>query len=292
MINDGIIFRPPGEADSLILRVAQGCPWNRCAFCGMYKEKKYRFPGLEAVIDGIRRSAAACPGGASGVRRIFLADGDAMHLDYAILEQILSEINGLFKNVRRISLYANGASILAKTPCQLRRLGELRLHTLYMGLESGDDITLKQVAKRETSGEMVASCVRAQEAGLRMSVMALVGLGGRERSAIHARATAGALNSMQPRLLSLLRLIVVPGTPMASSGFRMLSEHEAVVETRELISGLELERTVFRADHVSNIVPLEGRFPKDKPRLLAALDALLASGQLDRRTAGPLPAWL
>lgn len=302
MRDEHILFRPPAEAGSLIVRVAEGCPWNLCAFCGMYKGVKYRYLGLERIEAEIRR---LCHDGAAGglrawlleesqcdARRIFLADGDVMHLDFAELEKILIMLNQRFKNVARINVYANGASILAKTDEQLRRLKELKLHTLYMGLESGDDEILKEVHKRETAGDMVRAGQRAQAAGLRMSVMALVGLAGKERSLRHARATADALNRMQPRLLSALRLIVTPNTPLAATGFRMISEYGAVAESRAMIAGLELEQTVFRADHSSNVVPLEARFPKDKDRLLAQVDALLASGRLDKKSPGAVPFWL
>jgi radical SAM superfamily enzyme YgiQ (UPF0313 family) len=289
-MGDGnMLFRPPGEASSVIIRVAAGCPWNRCDFCGMYKGVKYRFHGLARAEQEIKKAARDC-GGRTG--RVFLADGDVMHLDFPALEKILLMLNQNFQGLARVSLYANGASILAKTDEQLRRLRALKLHTLYMGLESGDDPTLKSVHKRETADEMVEAGERAQAAGLRMSVMVLVGLAGRENSLRHACATAAALNRMQPRLLSALRLIVTPNTPLAADGFKMLSEHEAVAETREMIAGLELRQTVFRADHSSNIIPLEARLPRDKERLLEMLDALLSSGKLDRKTPGNLPFWL
>jgi len=297
-----ILFRPPGEAESLIIRVADGCPWNRCAFCGMYKGVKYNFPGLGKIEAEILRLCGKADHSVFRIwareearpdaRRIFLADGDVMHLDFQELEKILLMLNEHFKYAVRVSMYANGASILAKTDGQLQRLKELKLHTLYMGLESGDDQTLKEVNKRETAGDMILAGQRAQAAGLRMSVMALIGLAGKEHSLQHARATAEALNRMQPRLLSALRLIVTPNTPLATNGFKMLTEYEAVVETRAMIAGLELKQTVFRADHSSNIVPLEARFPKDKERLLDQLDALLSSGRLDRKSPGALPFWM
>lgn len=305
MIGEHILFRPPGEADSLIIRIAEGCPWNRCAFCGMYKGVKYKFLGMEKIEAEILRLgrgggkashfmswALAREEAHPDARRIFLADGDSMHLDFHELEKILLILNKEFKHLARVSVYANGASILAKTDDQLRRLRELKLHTLYMGLESGDNHTLKEVNKRETAGEMIRAGQHSQAAGLRMSVMVLIGLAGRERSLQHARATAEALNRMQPRLLSALRLIVTPNTPLAVNGFKMLTEHEAVAETREMIAGLELDQTVFRADHSSNIVSLEARFPKDKERLLGRLDALLSSGRLDKKSPGALPFWL
>ena len=282
------LFRPPAEADSLILRVADGCPWNGCTFCGMYKGVPYRFKGLDeaerTLVRGAKQDADA--------RRIFLADGDVMHLDFQTLESLLISLNKKFQHLTRVSLYANGTSILAKTNTQLRRLKELKLHTLYMGLESGDNATLCAVNKRETAEQMIEAGRRAQAAGLRMSVMVLLGLAGRERSLEHARTTAQALNKMQPRLLSALRLVTTPNTPLYKNGFEMVTQFEAVAETRELIRGLELEQTVFRADHSSNIVPLEARFPKDKQRLLTQLDALLASGRLDTRTPGARPFYL
>ena len=302
MSGEHILFRPPGEADSLIIRVAEGCPWNRCTFCGMYKGVKYKFPGLGKIEAEILR---LCQGYAEEsnnfmlqawsrketrpARRIFLADGDVMHLDFQELEKILLMLNEQFKHLARVSMYANGASILSKTDDQLRRLKELKLHTLYMGLESGDNQTLKEVDKRETAVDMIRAGQRAQAVGLRMSVMVLIGLAGKEHSLKHARATAKALNQMQPRLLSALRLIVTPNTELATNGFQMLTEYEAVTEIREMIAGLELEQTVFRADHSSNIVPLEARFPKDKERLLGQLDALMNSGHLDRKSPGALP---
>lgn len=280
-----ILFRPPAEAASLILRVADGCPWNGCTFCGMYKGVPYRFRGVESAADEIAQAARSWP----DARRIFLADGDVMHLDFQLLGELLRMLNETFPGLSRVGVYANGASILAKSDDQLRHLRELKLHTLYMGLESGDNATLQQVRKRESAEEMIEAGRRAQAAGLRMSVMVLIGLAGKGGSSRHAQATARALNAMQPRLLSALRMIPVPGTPLFDGTFQMLTEYQAVAEIREMIQGLELESTVFRADHSSNIVPLEARFPKGKPRLLDQLDALLSSGRLDQSTPGPLP---
>ncbi|MBC8206214.1 MAG: radical SAM protein [Kiritimatiellaeota bacterium] len=295
MTNSHTLFRPPGEADSLIIRVADGCPWNGCRFCGMYKGVKYHFQGLENAEREISRvarlhSQAAGKAGKGGpdAHRIFLADGDVMHLDFQTLEKMLTLINHTFQSVVRISVYANGTSILAKTDDELRRLKELKLNTLYMGLESGDEQTLKEMNKQETAENTIEAGQRAQAVGLRMSVMVLIGLAGEQGSSRHAQATARVLNEMQPRLLSALRLVTTPNTPIYKN-FKMITEHQAVAETRELIAGLELEQTVFRADHSSNIIPLEGRFPKDKQRLLTQLDALLASGRLDKKSPGRLP---
>lgn len=282
--NSHTLYRPPGEANSLIIRIASGCPWNGCRFCGMYKGVTYQYPGLDAALQSIREAQQAWP----TARRIFLADGDVMQLAFEDIEAILLELNERFPRLARVGVYASGAAILSKTDAQLKRLKELKFNTLYMGLESGDAETLSAMNKRETADEMIEAAQRAQTAGLRMSVMVLIGLAGAKRSSEHARATAHALNQMKPRLLSALRLVTTPNTPIFNS-FTMLTEAEAVAETRELIEQLELDGTVFRADHSSNIIPLEGRFPKDKPVLLNQLDQLLQSGRLDTESPGQLP---
>ncbi len=286
------LFRPPAEADSLILQVDQGCPHNRCTFCGMYRTVRYRRLSLDEVRELVAVQARRNP----AAQRIFLADGDVMSRPFEELQAILALLLASFPRVTRISLYANGSSIAAKTAEQLQALRALRLHTLYLGMESGDDETLRRCCKGELADRMVAAGLAAQAAGLRLSVMVLLGLGGAERSQQHATATAAALNRMQPRLLSALRVIPVRGTELHAQvrrgEFLPVTERAAVEELRELIAGLELTSTVFRANHSSNVVPLEGRLPHDKSRLLAELDHLLASGVLDARTPGPQPLWL
>lgn len=280
-----MLFRPPAEADSLILRIADGCPWNRCTFCGMYKDVKYRFHGLDATLKSIQMASRSN----AHARRIFLADGDVMFLDFSTLEQILAALNEAFPRLARVSVYANGFSILQKSATELKTLKALKLHTLYMGLESGDNKTLNAAHKRESAEDMIEACQRAQLAGLRMSVMVLLGLAEETGSLYHAQSTAAALNAMQPRLLSALRIVTTPNTPLYTNGFKMISEYDVVNELRVLIQGLDLQQTVFRANHSSNVFPIEARFPKDKGRLLSQLDALLQSGRLDTSSPGRLP---
>jgi radical SAM superfamily enzyme YgiQ (UPF0313 family) len=186
----------------------------------------------------------------------------------------------------RVNLYANGSSILAKSPEELAQLRQLKLQTLYMGLESGDEALLKQVEKGETAEGMCEAVQRAQGAGLKCSVMVLLGLGGREGSLRHAEATARVLNRMQPRLLSALRFVEVPGCSMAE-GYQTVTEYEAIHELIVMLRGLALEQTVFRANHSSNPVPLEGRLPRDREALIWGLESILP--RLDRRGPGRLP---
>ena len=258
----------------------------------MYRGLPYR----KLSIGAVRKLVALEIPRYSDAHRIFLADGDVMLRPFDELREILLTLNESFPRLARISLYANGSSINTKTDEQLRVLRSLKLHTLYMGLESGDEQLLKRCRKGETAAEMVRASVAAQAAGLRISVMILLGLGGVDGSAEHAEATAAALNRMQPRLLSALRAIPIAGTELhcdeADGRFCQLTEWEIVRELRDIIQHLEIESTVFRANHGSNVVPLEGRLPRDKERLLLELDALLASNTLDRQSPGPMPMWL
>ncbi len=278
------LFRPPAEADSLIFQVAYGCPHNRCRFCGMYKSVRYRPRPTDEVFAEFQSAARSYP----DTRRIFLADGDVMIFPFEKLKAMLEGLNRVFPELARVNVYANGSSILAKTPEQLRELKELKLNTLYVGLESGDQALLDKVDKGENAAAMTDAVIRAQDCGLKASVMILLGLGGRDGSAAHAAKTAAILNRMQPRLLSALRFIEVPGAAMYD-GYNAVTEYGATAELLALVEQLELKKTVFRANHTSNPIPLEGRFPQDKSRLAGILRAILAGGGLDRHGPGRLP---
>ena len=281
------LFRPPAEADSLIFQVAYGCPHNKCRFCGMYKGVRYSLRGMEESLAEFIETAKHYP----DTRRIFLADGDVMLLPFEMLKTYLNALNSLFPRLTRVNVYANGSSILDKTDEQLKELKKLKLSTLYLGFESGSQELLDLVNKGEKVEPMIEAVQRAQAVGLRCSVMVLLGLGGKSHSKEHARLSALALNKMQPRLLSALRFVEVPNTKMFD-GYETCSEYEAVSELRDIIAGLELKRTVFRANHRSNPIPLEGRFPNNKGDLLALLDSQLASGDLDKDSPGMTPLFL
>jgi radical SAM superfamily enzyme YgiQ (UPF0313 family) len=283
------VFRPPAEADSLIIQVAYGCPHNHCRFCGMYKGTPYAVRPWAEVHEELQRAARKL----HDTRRVFLADGDVMHLPFSALRQMLADLSALFPSLARVNLYANGGSILAKSDAELRELRQLKLQTLYLGLESGADEMLRQQGKTETVDEMVLAVQRAQAQGLRLSVMVLLGFGGQAGSARQAEATANAVNRMQPRLLSALRLVPIPGTPLQrlvdEGRFKPLTEYETVVELHAMIRDFELDGTIFRANHVSNALPLEARFPKDKAQALALLCQALQADRLDRNSPGPMP---
>ena len=281
------LFRPPAEANSLIFQISYGCPHNKCRFCGMYKGVQYHVRNFDAVKSEIKQAGKFYP----ETKRIFLADGDVMFLGFTLLKEILEVLNESFSNLARINTYANGSSILSLSQEELRVLRKLKLNTLYMGLESGDDEVLNLVLKGESTGDMVEAVRNAQDCGLKCSVMALLGIGGQKYSIRHAALTAESLNLMQPKILSILRYIEVPGTKMYK-GYKPLTEYAAVEELYNIVSALQLRRTVFTANHASNPLPLKGRFPNDKDRLLTEITTMLNSGLLDKNTQGATPVWL
>lgn len=286
------MYRPPTERQNVLLRVADGCPHNACAFCAMYQGVTYRAHGLDKITRAVTRLAATNP----TARRVFLADGDALALPTADLLDILYLLHQAWPALTRVTCYASGQTLEAKTDQELRLLQQAKLHTVYLGLESGSEKILMRMHKGASATAMVRGVQRVQQAGIAASVIVMTGLGGQEDSDLHVRETITALNAMQPRHLSCLRLIPVPGTAVARwiavGRFTLLSETQAVRELRSLIAGLCLKRTVFRADHSSNILPLTGRLPADQGLLLHDLDELLAAGVLDHTGPGPMPSQL
>ena len=270
------VFRPPSEADSLILQVTVGCSHNRCTFCSMYRSKQFGAKPLEQVRADILEARAEYGG---DVRRVFLADGDAMCLSASRLAAILDALNDAFPRLQRVGIYANARDVLAKSDEELAGLRQRTLKILYTGLESGDDETLAAVEKGATSADIVEAVRRARAAGMATSVMVLVGLAGVERSLAHARRSAEAVNAMAPNYTALLTYTPTPGSPLAERVSRgevvLPSPRESILEIREFVQAVTCE-TYFTCNHASNYVPLTGRLPRSKSDILASLDAALA----------------
>ena len=258
----------------------------------MYRGVPYREHGMGEIRRTVAEAAEARP----DARRVFLADGNVLAMPPQTLLSILDLLRTAFPRLSRVTSFASGRAMAARTPTELEQLRRAGLHTLYLGLESGSDEVLRAMHKPGTSADAVEGCRKARAAGLSVSVMVLIGVGGVKLSAAHVRDTATALNAMQPDLLSFLRLVPVEGTPLwrriADGRFVQLTQEQAVTEARDILARLDLRRTVFRADHGSNILPLAGRLPRDREAMVAELDELLACGVLDSSGPGPMPTLL
>lgn len=267
------VFRPPSEARSLILQVANGCSWNKCTFCEMYKAPQKKFT-LKSQ-DELDKELAAVHASGFPVRRVFLADGDAMALSTRRLTEILEAINRHLPNLNRIASYCLPRNVRHKTVEELSELRELGLSLLYVGCESGDNLVLEKVAKGETFTTQLESLQKMKAAGMKVSVMILNGLGGVKYSAQHADHSARLMNAAQPNYLSTLVLSFPFGMERVEAGygddFEPLGQMQLLKELAHMIAGLELEKTIFRSDHASNYLPLKGVLNADKDRLLASL---------------------
>ncbi|MBE0564998.1 MAG: radical SAM protein [Krumholzibacteria bacterium] len=283
----GRIFRPPSEAQSLLLQVTVGCSHNRCTYCAMYDDpaqSRFRAKPWPAVAADIAEAGRLAAGGLP-IRRVFLTDGDALILPTAQLERILAALHEALPQLRRVGIYGDARSILRKSPADLARLRDLGLGIVYHGAESGDDEVLRRVNKGSTAAEAVAAAGRLREAGLRHSVMVMLGLGGTERSAAHAAATAELLTAMDPPFVGALTTTLVPGTPLhataAAGGFDLPDPWGMLAELRTIVAGAGLTRCRFHSNHASNYVPLSLNLPADRERGLALLDAVLARRRQD-----------
>lgn len=267
------VFRPPSEAKSLILPVTNGCSWNKCTFCEMYTQpqKKFRARKDEDILQDIKNTAQAMP----AVKRVFLADGDAMVLPTRRLKQILVWLKEYLPNLERVTSYCLPRNIAKKSAEELRELKELGLAILYVGLESGDTEVLELVNKGESYESSVSALKKIKEAGIKSSVMVLNGLGGKNLSEQHAINSARAINESQPDFVSTLVVSFPLGEDRFKtrfSDFQALEQHDLFKELFTFISHLELENSVFRSDHASNYLPLKGVLGQDKSRLLAELE--------------------
>lgn len=269
----GRVFRPPSEARSLIVQVTYGCSHNRCAFCDMYKEKKFAIRPMHEVLEDFREAREHC----AAVPRIFLADGDALMRSAQELSEILRAIAELFPECSRVTCYASPSSVGHKTDAELRELRKLGLKMVYMGLESGCDAVLARMQKGFTAEEIVRAGRRVREAEIALSVTAISGLGGAALWREHAEYTAKALSAIKPEYIGLLTLMVEPGTPVydwvRDGSFIVPDAQEILRETELLLSEIDSEGSVFRMNHASNYLSLRGTLNGDREAMLRKIRA-------------------
>ncbi len=282
------LFRPPSEARSYILQATIGCSWNNCTYCDMYRSKQFRIRPLDEIIDDITMAGVAH---GRHVEKVFVADGDALVMPMEHWEPILTALEKAFPRLRQVSCYAMASNVLDKSEAQLRRLRELGLTVLYMGPESGDEVTMRRLAKQPRPAGVgreedylfdahVAAARAARAAGMKLSAIFLLGAGGVERSEEHARGSAALATAMDPAYLAALTLTVVPGTPLARTQARLgwrLPEVEGLLgELRTIVGQARPSDALFRTNHASNYLPLGGRLPKDGPRIVELIDLALS----------------
>ncbi|MBJ95929.1 MAG: radical SAM protein [Rickettsiales bacterium] len=283
----GKLYRPPSEAHSYILQATIGCSWNACTYCDMYRDKPtFRLRPLKECLEHLNEAGARF---GDQIEKLFVADGDALVMELERWEPILARASQVFPRLRQVSCYAMARNILEKSGDELKRLREMGLSLLYVGPESGDDTTLKRIAKGSNFKDHAMAASKAHRAGMKLSVIMLLGAGGTERSEEHAQESARLITEMDPEFFSALTLTVVPGTPLARmearGKFELPRIETLLSELRTMVAESRPSKALFRTNHASNYLPLAGTLPADRERIVQLLDRAL-SGEVQLR-----PEW-
>lgn len=278
---EGIVIRPPSEAESLILQVTLGCSHNRCTFCPTYKGRRFQIKDLDRIKEEIDEMAPCGP-----FRKVFLADGDALIIPQDRLIAILQYLKERVPGLRRVGLYGNAKSILRKSVEELRVLKALKVGIVYLGVETGDPTLLEKVRKGASYEQMVEAGRRVKEAGITLSATVLLGVGGVEHGQQHALATAKILSDIDPDFASALTLMVVPGTPlheeMESGRFQLPSPFQLLEELGTLIAHTHFTNCYFTSNHASNYLPIKARLPRDKEAVVRLIQKVVSSQDVSR----------
>lgn len=275
---EGNIFRPFSEANSYLLQCTVGCSHNKCTFCGMYKDKKFRIRTLEEIKEDISMAKDQI----GDVDKVFLCDGDAIAIETPVLLEILKELKQAFPSLRHVGAYVGPASTLTKSMSELVELRSAGLAKAYLGVETGDERVLKEIKKGVTYDEMLRAGKNLVEAGMNLSSMILLGIAGRgPRSKEHALATAKITNEMKPHYLAALTVTPVPGTALyrqiERGEFQVLDPFETLEEMKVLFENLTVDNLKFVGIHASNYLPINGTLPRDREKMLAAINKVLDS---------------
>ena len=269
---EGDIYRPPSEAYSLLVQVTIGCTHNKCTFCKMFKDKKFRVRNIEEVFEDLAWARKRY----SRVERMFLCDGDALALSNKRLMPILKYISDNFPECERVTIYGRATDILKKTDEEMRELYEAGLTMVYIGAESGSDKVLKDICKGETRQQLIDGVKKIEACGMQASVTFISGLAGKDGWEDHAVQTGTMISEMQPSYVGVLTLIVEPTVPMyediESGKLKLLSPDEVMAETLLMLENTNVtKKCVFRSNHASNYVSLRGDLPEDKEKMMNTL---------------------
>jgi radical SAM superfamily enzyme YgiQ (UPF0313 family) len=283
---EGMCIRPPSEAYSILLQVTLGCSHNKCSFCGTYKDKRFTIKDDKIILSDILFASKY-------MRRqdqVFLMDGDALIIPQKRLTWILDMIKEHLPWVKRVGAYANAKSIKMKTLEELIELRKNGLGILYYGVETGDDELRKKITKGSDAKTCIEMGRKVIEAGIKLSVTVLLGIGGREGSMKHAKATGDLLSAMDPNFIGALTVMLIPGTPLyeefVSKKFELPNERELLIELREMIRHTNLSRGLFYSNHASNYLPVKARLPNGKQEAINLIDRAL-KGEVGLR-----PEWM
>lgn len=270
---EGVVYRPPSEARSLIVQVTIGCAHNTCTFCNMYKAKQFRVRKMEEIMADLEE---AHRGYGAYVDRVFLADGDALIMKTEDLMTILEAVNRLFPNVNRVASYGTAQDILRKSEEELRQLKEAGLGIVYVGAETGDNEILEYIHKGVTAEEVIAAGQKLKRCGIQTSVTLISGLGGRGKVEEHALSCAKLISQMNPEYASFLTLRLYEGTPMyedvVTGRFQRITADEIADEMKIFLDNVDSPGTVFRTNHASNYVVLAGNLNEDIPDMMETLE--------------------
>lgn len=275
---EGQIFRPFSEANSYLLQCTIGCSHNRCTFCAMYKDKKYRVRSMEEIKTDIQMARQHY----GDVEKVFLCDGDAIAIDTEMLLEILAELYRSFPSLRHVGTYVGPDSTLKKSLSELSALRAAGLTKAYLGVETGDEELLKEIKKGVTYDEMLQAGRNLINCGINLSTMVLLGLAGQgPRSHEHALATARITNEMKPAYLAALTVTPVPGTPLfrqvQEGKFQVLDAFETLEEMKIIFENISIDNLKFVGSHASNYLPIQGTLQKDKAAMVKMVDKVLES---------------
>src|SRR4030042_6563010 len=268
-------FRPPSEANSLLLRVTRGCPWNRCTFCSMYKTMKFEKRELERVLEDIAMARGLY---SDKVQTVFIGDSNSLVLKADELVKILNALYSSFPHVERVTSYARARTLAKKPLEELCKIYEAGLNRRHVGLETGDRELLKEIDKGATPEEMIEAGKKAKQAGFEYSLYVLLGIGGEEKWEQHARGTADVLNQIDPHFIRVRTFIPQPGSPlydaMEAGRFQPPGPETILKETKLLLEKLQVT-SEFLSDHISNLLPLHGRLPEDQKKMIQMIEEVL-----------------